>query len=308
MHTLADRDGVIWFDGELVSWREAKVHVLTHTLHYGLGVFEGLRAYATDNGPMIFRLHDHTRRLFRSAHILTFPMPWSEEELNEAQVTVVRENNLKEAYIRPMCFLGSENMGLRAEGLTPHCSIAAWEWPAYVSPEARVEGIKVRTSSYTRHHVNITMCKAKANGNYINSLLALREATQSGCEEALLLDNEGYVAEGSGENIFLVQNGQLVTPELTSCLEGITRATVIALAEEIGLTVSERRITRDEVYIADEAFFTGSAAEVLPIRELDDRTIGCGDRGPVTEKLQTMYFDQVMGRRDQHPEWSTPVG
>ena len=245
VNSLSDRDGVIWLDGEMVPWRDAKVHVLTHTLHYGLGVFEGLRAYATSEGPKIFRLQDHTRRLFRSAHILTFPMPWSEQELNEAQISVVRENNLKEAYIRPMCFLGSENMGLRAEGLTPHCSISAWEWPAYVSPEAREEGIKVRTSSYTRHHVNITMCKAKANGNYINSLLALKEATDSGCDEALLLDNEGYVSEGSGENIFLVQKGQLVTPELTSCLEGITRATVFSLAHEIGVPVIERRITRD---------------------------------------------------------------
>jgi len=304
---LADRDGVIWMDGELVPWREAKVHVLTHTLHYGLGVFEGVRAYATDNGPLIFRLHDHTDRLFRSAKILRFPMVWDRDELIGAQIAVVRENNLKEAYIRPMCFLGSEAMGLRAEDLKPHCSIAAWEWPAYVSPEAKDDGIKVRTSSFTRHHVNITMCKAKANGNYINSLMALREANDSGCDEALLLDNEGYVAEGSGENIFLVRNGELITPELTSCLEGVTRTTVITLAEELGISVTERRITRDEVYIADEAFFTGTAAEVLPIRELDGRIIGSGARGPVTEKLQFLYFDQVMGRREQHTQWSTPV-
>lgn len=304
---FADRDGVIWFDGELVPWREAQVHVLTHTLHYGLGVFEGVRAYATDKGPQIFRLHDHTDRLFRSAHILGLPMPFSKDEINEAQRTVVRENNLDEAYLRPMCFYGSEGMGLRAEGLKPHCIIAAWEWPSYMSPEARDEGIKVRTSSYTRHHVNITMCKAKANGNYINSMLALREALESGCEEALLLDNEGYVAEGSGENIFLVQKGKLVTPELTSCLEGITRQTIFDFAEELGLQVTERRITRDEVYVADEAFFTGTAAEVLPIRELDGRRIGSGGRGPVTEKLQTMYFDQVMGKRAEHAEWSTPV-
>ncbi|MBO6558271.1 MAG: branched-chain amino acid transaminase [Pseudomonadales bacterium] len=305
--SLADRDGVIWFDGELVPWRDARVHVLTHTLHYGLGVFEGVRAYATDRGPVIFRLQDHTDRLFRSAHILNFSIPWSKEVINEAQVTVVRENKLKEAYLRPMCFYGSEGMGLRADNLKPHCIVAAWEWPNYMTPEARVDGIKVRTSSYTRHHVNITMCKAKANGNYINSMLALKEALDSGCEEALLLDNEGYVAEGSGENIFLVQKGHLVTPELTSCLEGITRDTVFALATELGLTVTERRITRDEVYVADEAFFTGTAAEVLPIRELDGRTIGSGKRGPVTEKLQTMYFDQVMGRRSEHSEWSTTV-
>ncbi len=305
--SLADRDGVIWFDGELVPWREAKVHVLTHTLHYGLGVFEGVRAYATENGPAIFRLYDHTDRLFRSAHILNFEIPWSKEEINEAQIQVVRENKLKEAYLRPMCFYGSEGMGLRADNLKAHCIIAAWEWPNYMTPEARDEGIKVRTSSYTRHHVNITMCKAKANGNYINSMLALREALDSGCEEALLLDNEGYVAEGSGENVFLVQKGKLVTPELTSCLEGITRDTVFALAAELNIEVVEKRITRDEVYIADEAFFTGTAAEVLPIRELDGRKIGSGKRGPITEKLQSMYFDQVLGKRKEHSEWSTTV-
>ena len=305
--SLADRDGVIWFDGELVPWREAKVHVLTHTLHYGLGVFEGVRAYPTENGPVIFRMNDHTDRLFRSAHILNLKIPWSKEEINEAQVQVVRENKLKEAYLRPMCFYGSEGMGLRADNLKAHCIVAAWEWPNYMSPEARDKGIKVRTSSFTRHHVNITMCKAKANGNYINSMLALREALDSGCEEALLLDNEGYVAEGSGENFFLVQKGKLVTPELTSCLEGITRDTVFALAAELNIEVVEKRITRDEVYIADEAFFTGTAAEVLPIRELDGRTIGSGKRGPVTETLQSMYFDQVLGKRKENPKWSTTI-
>lgn len=234
-------------------------------------------------------------------------MPFTQHEIMEAQKTVIRENGLKEAYIRPMCFYGAEGMGLRAENLKPHCIIAAWEWPAYVTPEARIDGINVRTSSYTRHHVNITMCKAKANGNYINSMLALREALDSGCDEALLLDNEGYVTEGSGENIFIVQNGKLVTPELTSCLEGITRQTVIELAEELGIPVVESRITRDQVYIADEAFFTGTAAEVLPIRQLDGRMIGAGGRGPMTEKFQSMYFDQVVGKRKQHPQWCTPV-
>ena len=307
MTSMADKDGVIWFDGELVPWREATVHVLTHTLHYGLGVFEGVRAYATDKGPAIFRLHDHTDRLFRSAHILNMTIPFSKDEINQAQIQVIKENNLTEGYLRPMCFYGSEAMGLRAEGLSTHCIIAAWEWPNYMTPESRIQGIKVRTSSFTRHHVNITMCKAKANGNYINSMMALKEALDSGCEEALLLDNEGYVAEGSGENIFLIHNGKLVTPELTSCLEGITRAAVFTFAEELGIEVREKRITRDEVYIADEAFFTGTAAEVLPIRELDGRTIGTGERGPVTEKLQSMYFDQVMGRRAEHPEWSTLV-
>ena len=306
--TLADRDGVIWLDGEFVDWREAKVHVLTHTLHYGFGVFEGVRAYATSQGPVIFRLREHTDRLFRSAHILTFPMPFGKDELMEAQKAVVRENGLKEAYIRPMCFFGSEGMGLRADNLRSHCMIAAWEWPSYMAPEAKVEGIRVRTSSYTRHHVNITMCKAKANGNYINSMLALKEAQESGCDEAMLLDNEGYVAEGSGENIFIVERDKLVTPELTSCLEGITRQTVIEFAGELGIRVEERRITRDEVYVADEAFFTGTAAEVLPIRVVDGRVIGSGMRGPVTERLQAMYFDQVMGKRSEHPDWSTPVG
>ena len=305
--SLADRDGVIWLDGELVPWRDARVHVLTHTFHYGLGVFEGVRAYATIRGPLIFRLYEQTDRLFRSAHILGFPMPFDKEALNEAQRTVVRENGLREAYIRPMCFYGSEEMGLRAENLNPHCMIAAWEWPNYLTPEARIQGIKVKTSSYTRHHVNITMCKAKANGNYINSILALREAQEAGADEAMLLDNEGYVAEGSGENIFLVENGELVTPELTSCLEGITRDSVITLARDLGYKVTERRITRDEVYVADEAFFTGTAAEVLPISEVDRRTIGSGGRGPVTEQLQTTYFDQVMGKRTTYPDWNTQV-
>ncbi|MFK0573796.1 branched-chain amino acid transaminase [Endozoicomonas sp.] len=301
--SFADRDGVIWFDGELTPWREAKTHVLTHTLHYGMGVFEGVRAYNTPEGPAIFRLKEHTDRLFRSAHILRMEIPYSKEELNEAQKLVVRENGLDEAYLRPMCFLGSEGMGLRAEGLKVHTIIAAWNWPSYMSPEALESGIKIRTSSYTRHHVNITMCKAKANGNYINSMLALREALDSGCEEALLLDNEGYVAEGSGENIFLVKGGGLYTPELTSCLEGITRDTIMQFAKELGLEVREKRITRDEVYIAEEAFFTGTAAEVMPIREHDGRKIGSGKRGPITEKLQSMYFDQVRGKRQEWPEW-----
>jgi branched-chain amino acid aminotransferase len=305
---FADRDGTIWLDGEMVPWREAKVHVLTHTLHYGLGVFEGVRAYNTpDRGSCIFRLDDHTERLFNSAKILTMDMPFDRETLIEAQRAVVRENNLEEAYLRPMCFYGSEGMGLRADGLKTHVMVAAWEWPSYMDPEAVARGIKVRTSSYTRHHVNITMCKAKANGNYINSMLALREALDSGAEEALLLDNEGYVAEGSGENVFLVRRGKLHTPELTSCLDGITRATVFAFAEELGLEVVERRITRDEVYVADEAFFTGTAAEVVPIRMLDGREIGNGSRGPITEQMQSMYFDAVRGNRPQNADWLTPV-
>lgn len=306
--SMADRDGLIWFDGEMVPWREAKVHVLTHTFHYGLGVFEGVRAYKTEsNGTCIFRLQEHTDRLFNSAHILGMAMPFDKDTLNTAQKAVVRENGLEEGYLRPMCFYGSEGMGLRADNLKTHVMVAAWEWPSYMDPEARELGIKVRTSSYTRHHVNISMCKAKANGNYINSMLALKEALESGCEEALLLDNEGYVAEGSGENIFIVRGNEIHTPELTSCLDGITRNTLFQLAQELGYEIKERRITRDEVYIADEAFFTGTAAEVLPIRELDGRQIGSGKRGPLTEKLQTLYFDAVRGRRQQNMSWLAPV-
>jgi len=305
--SMADRDGLIWLDGEMVPWREAKTHVLTHTLHYGLGCFEGVRAYNTDQGPAIFRLKEHTDRLFRSAHILNMKMPFTKDELNEAQRAAVRENNLDEAYLRPMVFLGSEGMGLRADNLQVHVMVAAWSWPSYMSPEAKELGIKVRTSSYTRHHVNITMCKAKANGNYINSMLALNEAISGGAEEALLLDNEGYVAEGSGENIFIYRDGVLHTPELTSCLEGITRQTILDFCKEEGIPVKERRITRDEVYIADEAFFTGTAAEVLPIRELDGRIIGEGKRGPLTEKLQSLYFDAVKGKLPQHQEWLSLV-
>ncbi|MFP6791156.1 MAG: branched-chain amino acid transaminase [Thalassolituus sp.] len=305
--SMSDRDGLIWLDGEMVDWREAKVHVLTHTLHYGMGVFEGVRAYETAQGAAIFRLQEHTQRLFNSAHILNMKLPYSKEEINEAHRAAVRENNLNSAYIRPMAFYGSEGMGLRAENLKVHVMVAAWEWPAYMGEEAKTKGIKIRTSSYTRHHVNITMCKAKANGNYMNSMLALREALDSGCEEALLLDNEGYVAEGSGENFFMMSNGVMYTPELTSCLDGITRRTIMEMARSMGIEVREKRITRDEVYIADEAFFTGTAAEVLPIQSLDGRVIGAGSRGPVTEKLQNMYFDTVTGKAPFKAEWLTLV-
>jgi len=307
MKTMADRDGVIWYDGELVPWREAKTHVLTHTLHYGMGVFEGVRAYKAEQGTAIFRLHAHTDRLFDSAHIMNMKMPYDKDTINEAHRTVVRENNLHSAYMRPMCFYGSEGMGLRADNLKVHVIIAAWEWGAYLGAENLEKGIRIRTSSYTRHHVNISMCKAKANGHYINSMLALQEALHDGYDEALLLDNEGYVAEGSGENIFLVKNNVLYTPDLTSALNGITRNTIFTLANELGYEIKEKRITRDEVYIADEAFFTGTAAEVTPIRELDNRKIGNGSRGPVTEKLQKLYFDVVHGRHHVHPEWLTLV-
>lgn len=305
---MDDKDGVIWLDGEWLPWREAKVHVLTHTLHYGLGVFEGLRAYRTDRGTAIFRLREHTDRLFRSAHIMAMAMPFDKDTLNRVQCEAVSRNHLASAYIRPMCFMGSEGMGLHAKALKVHAMVAAWEWGAYLGEENMANGIKVRTSSYTRNHTNSVMCKAKANGNYLNSILAVREAVECGCDEALLLDHEGYVAEGSGENIFIVRRGKLYTPDLTSALEGITRETVFTIAGENGLEVVEKRITRDEVYVADEAFFTGTAAEVTPIRELDGRTIGTGKRGPITEKLQTLYFDYVHGRRQDHAEWLNYVG
>lgn len=305
--SMADRDGVIWLDGELVPWREAKVHVLTHTLHYGTGVFEGVRAYHADQGTAIFRLEDHTDRLFRSAHILGMDIPYDKAAMNEAQKLVVRENKLDSAYLRPMCFFGSEGIGLRADNLKVHVMIAGWEWGAYLGPEAIEKGIRIRTSSFTRHHVNITMCKAKANGNYMNSTLALQEALRDGYDEALLLDVDGFVAEGSGENIFIVRKGVIYTPDLTSALEGITRETIVELATEMGYKIREKRITRDEVYVADEAFFTGTAAEVTPIRELDGRKIGSGVRGPITEKLQSKYFDLVHGRVAEHMNWLTPV-
>lgn len=305
--TMADRDGTIWLDGELIPWRDAKVHLLTHTLHYGLGVFEGVRAYKTDRGPAIFRLQEHTDRLFRSAKIMGMAMPFDKEVINEAQKTAVRENNLESGYIRPMCFYGSEGMGIRADNLKTHVMVAAWEWGSYLGEENMTNGIRIKTSSFSRHHVNVTMCKAKANGNYMNSIMALQEAVTDGYDEALLLDLEGYVAEGSGENFFMVRDGVLYTPELTSALEGITRATVMTLALDIGLKVVEKRITRDEVYVADEAFFTGTAAEVTPIRELDNREIGNGGRGPITEQLQAMYFDQVYGRSKYYEHWNQSI-
>ena len=305
--TMADRDGLIWYDGQMVDWREAKTHVLTHTLHYGMGVFEGVRAYKTDKGTAIFRLEEHTKRLLNSAKIMRMDVPWTAAELNEAQRAAVRENKLESAYIRPMCFYGAEGMGLRADNLKVHGIVAAWTWGSYLGAENMERGIRVRTSSFTRHHVNITMCKAKANGNYMNSMLALREALQDGYDEAMLLDVDGYVAEGSGENIFIIRDGILYTPDLTSALDGITRKTIFTLADELGLKIIEKRITRDEVYVADEAFFTGTAAEVTPIREVDNRLIGSGSRGPITEKLQALYFDVVHGRHPKHLGWLTYV-
>jgi len=305
--SMADRDGLIWYDGKMVPWREATTHVLTHTLHYGMGVFEGVRAYKTDRGTAIFRLQEHTDRLFRSAHILGMKLPFDKATIFEAQRAAVRENNLESGYLRPMAFYGSEAMGIAAKNLSVHVIVAAWPWGAYLGKEALEKGIRVKTSSFSRHHVNVTMCKAKANGNYINSILAQQEAARDGYEEALLLDVDGFVAEGSGENVFIIRNGTLYTPDLTSALEGITRDTIVQLANEIGLPVIEKRITRDEVYCADEAFFTGTAAEVTPIREVDNRTIGEGTRGPITTRLQAMYFDCVTGKAPGHMEWLTLV-
>jgi branched-chain amino acid aminotransferase len=303
--SMADRDGLIWYDGKFVPWREATTHVLTHTLHYSMGVFEGVRAYETPQGTSIFRLEEHTDRLFSSAHILGMKMPFDKSTLIEAQKAAVRENGLKSGYIRPMAFYGAEAMGISARNLSVHVIVAAWPWGAYLGKEALEGGIRVKTSSFSRHHSNVTMCRAKANGNYMNSILAHREAETDGYDEALLLDTEGFVAEGSGENIFIVRNGKLYTPDPSSALVGLTRDTIIQLAGEIGIPVIEKRITRDEVYIADEAFFTGTAAEVTPIRELDNRSIGQGKRGPITERLQTMYFDCVQGRSAKHAGWLT---
>jgi len=303
MSTMADRDGWIWYDGEMVPWREANTHVLTYTLHYGAGCFEGVRAYSTPRGTAVFRLQEHTKRLYNSAKILGMKMPYSQEVLNEAQKEVLRKNDLKEAYIRPMVFYGSEALGLRADGLKTHVMVGAWSWGAYLGSDNMERGIRVKTSSYSRHHVNASMCRAKANANYMNSMLALNEVLRDGYDEAIMLDPQGFIAEGSAENIFLVYGNELHTPDVTSALDGITRRTVIALAEEFGYKIKERRITRDELACCDEAFFTGTAAEVTPIREADNRPIGEGTRGPVTAKLQKAYLDLVKGLSDSHSEW-----
>ncbi|MFY0649562.1 MAG: branched-chain amino acid transaminase [Methylophilaceae bacterium] len=304
---MSDRDGLIWFDKKMTPWREAQTHVLTHTLHYGLGVFEGVRAYEAEKGTAIFRLKEHTNRLFNSAHIVSMAMPYSKDEINQAQIDSVKENKLKSAYIRPMAFYGSEGMGISAKTLSTHVIVAAWSWGAYMGQEALEKGIAVKTSSFSRHHVNVTMCKAKANGNYMNSILAHQEAINDGYNEALLLDTQGFVSEGSGENIFLVKNGHLITPSLSSALEGITRDTIITIAKAHNIQVIEKNITRDEVYTADEAFFTGTAAEVTPIRALDRRNIGKGIRGDVTEFLQKTYFDVVSGKNTKYGDWLTYV-
>jgi len=303
MQTMADRDGVIWFDGKMVAWRDAKIHVLTHTLHYGMGVFEGLRAYKTQQGPAIFRLQAHTNRLFESAALMNMEIPYDSETLNQAQCAAVKENKLESAYVRPMCFYGSEGMGLRADNLRVHVMVAAWEWGAYLGQEALDNGIRIRKSTFVKNDSHPSMYLAKANGNYINSMLALDEAMNKGYDEALLLDSKGNVAEGSGENIFMIKDKVLYTPTLVASLNGITRNTIITLAKELGYEVVETIIKIEQLYSADEVFFTGSAAEVTPIREIDDNVIGNGSRGPITEKLQTMYFDLVHGRLDIHQDW-----
>ncbi|MDK9726378.1 MAG: branched-chain amino acid transaminase [Sterolibacteriaceae bacterium MAG5] len=305
--SMADRDGFIWYDGKLVPWRDATTHVLTHSLHYGLAVFEGVRAYKTVNGTAIFKLQEHTDRLFNSAHIYRMPMPFDKATLVEAQKEVVRANKLESCYLRPIAFYGSEKMGVSPKGAKTHVAVAAWPWGAYLGEEGMEKGIRVKTSSYARHHVNVTMARAKFAATYANSILANMEATQDGYDEALLLDVDGFVAEGAGENLFIVKDGVIYEPEIASALIGITRATVITLAAELGYKVVSKRLTRDDIYIADEAFFTGTAAEVTPIRELDNRTIGEGKRGPVTTKLQSLFFDVVNGKVPAHADWLTPV-
>lgn len=305
--SMADRDGAIWHDGKMVPWREATTHVLTHSLHYGLAVFEGLRAYDTPKGPAIFRLKEHVDRLFASAHIYMMPMPYPKEVIEKACKDVVKENNLDSCYIRPIGFYGSEKMGVSPKGATVHVSIAAWPWGAYLGSEGIEKGIRVKTSSFSRHHVNVTMCRAKYSGTYANSILANQEALDEGYDEALLLDVDGFVAEGAGENLFIVKNNTIYEPELTSALMGITRDTVLTLAKAAGVSVESKRLTRDDIYTADEAFFTGTAAEVTPIRELDRRTIGNGTRGPVTELIQKQFFDIVNGKSPTYDKWLTYV-
>ena len=306
--SMADRDGFIWYDGKLVPWRSATTHVLTHSLHYGLATFEGVRAYNTTSGTQIFRLADHTTRWLNSSKIYMMDLPYSHAELMEAQKQVVRANQLESCYLRPLAFYGSEKMGVSPVGATVHVAIAAWPWGAYLGEEAIENGIRVKTSSYTRHHVNVNMPRAKFSGTYANSILANREAVMHGYDEALLLDVDGFVAEGAGENLFIVKDGALIEPEMGSALIGITRASIIEIAKDMGLKVRARRLTRDDIYIADEAFFTGTAAEVTPIRELDGRIIGAGRRGPITAKLQKAFFDAVNGKSKKYSKWLTPVG
>ena len=301
--SMENCNGWIWLDGEFVSWQEARIHVLTHTFHYGMGAFEGVRAYETDIGPAIFRLYDHTERLFNSTRILQIKHTLDKEQVNAIQKEIISKNELHSAYIRPMIFYGSESMGLHADGLKVHLMVAAWEWGSYLGEENMAKGIRVKTSSFKRIHSHAMLSKVKANGNYINSMLALKEALDAGCDEALMLDADGYVSEGSGENIFIVKDGKLLTPDLSSALDGITRRTVIQLAQDLDHVVIEKKLDRDEIYTADEAFFTGTAAEVMPIRELDGQVIGTGKCGVVTKRLQKMYFEIVRGKNDRYKDW-----
>ncbi|HXY22343.1 MAG TPA: branched-chain amino acid transaminase [Burkholderiaceae bacterium] len=305
--SMADRDGWIWYDGKLVPWREANTHVLTHSLHYGLAVFEGLRAYKTPQGTAIFRLYEHIERLYNSARIFLMEIPYSRDELAEAHREVVHQNRLETCYIRPIAFYGSEKMGVSPKGAAVHVAIAAWPWGAYLGEDGLKKGIRVKTSSYARHHINVSMVRSKTAGHYVNSILANMEATREGYDEALLLDTMGFVAEGAGENLFLVRDGRLVEPQLVSGLTGITRASVIELAADLGIEVLAQPLTRDDVYLADEAFFTGTAAEVTPIRELDGRMIGPGHRGPVTERIQSRFFEVVSGRAEKYRHWLTKI-
>lgn len=322
MTPLHDRDGWIWMDGEWLPWREAQVHALTHTLHYGMGCFEGVRAYAGPNGTHLFRVAEHTRRLLDSAHALDIPVAFDAETLIDAQRRCLERNRLASAYLKPTIFLGSEGLGLRARGLSTHLMIAAWDLGAYLAPEAAKIGLRALTSSWARHHVNISLCRAKTSGHYVNSMLALNTAVKAGFDETIMLDPEGYVAEASAANVFVVRDGVLHTPEVTSCLQGITRDSVIRLARDVlGMAVVERRITRDELYLADEAFLTGTAAEILPLRELDGRHIGArsgapavGDaipEGSVTARLQGLYRRLVRGELEDDlaafAAWLTPA-
>ncbi len=310
--SMSDRDGKIWMDGEMVDWRDAKIHVLSHTLHYGCGAFEGVRAYNTAHGTAIFRLEEHTERLFNSAKILRMKIPFTQNEVMAAQIAVVRANKLESGYIRPLTWIGDKKLGVSPKGNTIHLMVAAWTWGAYLGEEGLKRGIRVKTSSYTRHHVNITMIHAKAVSNYTNSILANMEATDEGYDEALLLDPQGFASEGAGENLFVVRKGVVYTPDASAgALNGITRNTVFAICKDLGIEIKEKPITRDEIYIADEAFFSGTAAEITPIRELDRIEIGKGDyvgsRGPITEKIQAAFFDIVNGRNPKYAAWLSKV-
>lgn len=305
--SMADRDGWIWYDGKLVPWRDATTHVLTHSLHYGLAVFEGVRAYKTAAGTAIFRLTEHTQRLLNSARIFKMEVPYTAAQLEDAQREVVRANQLESCYLRPLVFYGSEKMGVSPRGAQVHVAIAAWPWGAYLGEEGLQKGIRVKTSSYQRHHINVSMVRSKTAGHYVNSILANMEALEHGYDEALLLDTQGFVAEGAGENLFIVRDGKVYEPQMVSGLIGITRRSVIELATTLGYTVEPMLMTRDDVYLADEAFFTGTAAEITPIRELDGRPIGQGSRGPVTEKIQTLFFDVVNGRDARFAHWLARV-